>query len=111
PSFPTRRSSDLRLDIKLVVGATNETVEVTSVAPLLTTQDAMPGAVVDDTTIHGAPLAARNWDDLLGLVAGVQADRYTEQGGGTAAGRSGGVNVHGVRSLQNNFVLDGVDNN
>ena len=100
-----------RLDIKLVVGATNETVEVTSVAPLLTTQDAMPGAVVDDTTIHGAPLAARNWDDLLGLVAGVQADRYTEQGGGTAAGRSGGVNVHGVRSLQNNFVLDGVDNN
>src|SRR5207249_1893767 len=26
-------------------------------------------------------------------------------------GRTGAVNVHGVRSLQNNFVLDGVDNN
>lgn len=100
-----------RLDLKLQVGAASETLDVTGTAPLLTTQDAMPGSVVDDATIHGAPLSARNWDDLLGLVPGVQADRYTEQGGGTAAGRTGGVNVHGIRSLQNNFVLDGVDNN
>lgn len=100
-----------RLDLSLQVGSVSERLDVTGVAPLLTTQDAMPGAVVDDTTIHGAPLSARNWDDLLGLVPGVQSDRYTEQGGGTAAGRTGGANVHGVRSLQNNFVLDGVDNN
>src|SRR5207249_1543653 len=64
-----------------------------------------------DELISGVPLSARNWDDLLGLVPGVQGDRYTEQGGGTASGRTGAVNVHGVRSLQNNFVLDGVDNN
>ena len=57
------------------------------------------------------PLSLRNWDDLLGLAAGVQGDRYTEQAGSTAAGRTGGVNVHGVRSLQNNFLLDGLDNN
>ncbi|PYT45190.1 MAG: TonB-dependent receptor, partial [Acidobacteria bacterium] len=71
----------------------------------------MPGAVVENELISGVPLSARNWDDLLGLVPGVQGDRYTEQGGGTASGRTGAVNVHGVRSLQNNFVLDGVDNN
>jgi hypothetical protein len=53
----------------------------------------------------------RNWDDLLQMVPGVAGDRYTEQGGSTAAGRTGGVNVHGVRPLQNNFLLDGVDNN
>jgi outer membrane receptor protein involved in Fe transport len=103
--------SRARLDLNLNVGAVSESIDVTGVTPLLTTQDAMPGAVIDDTTIHGAPLSARNWDDLLGLVPGVQADRYTEQGGGTAAGRTGGANVHGVRSLQNNFVLDGIDNN
>ena len=45
------------------------------------------------------------------LVPGVQGDRFTEESGGTAAGRTGGVNVHGSRSLQNNFLLDGVDNN
>ncbi len=57
------------------------------------------------------PLAIRNWDDLLSLVPGVQSDRYTEQAGGTSAGRTGGVSVHGNRSLQNNFLLDGVANN
>src|SRR5207245_11804643 len=31
--------------------------------------------------------------------------------GGTSFGRTGGVNVHGVRAIQNNFLLDGVDNN
>ena len=47
----------------------------------------------------------------MNLVAGVQGSRYTEQSGATSAGRTGGFNVHGVRSLQNNFILDGVDNN
>jgi hypothetical protein len=45
------------------------------------------------------------------MVPGVQSDRYTEQAGGTSAGRTGGVSVHGNRSLQNNFLLDGVANN
>ena len=44
-------------------------------------------------------------------MPGVQGDRYTEQGGGTSFGRTGGINVHGARALQNNFLLDGVDNN
>ena len=44
-------------------------------------------------------------------MPGVQQDRYTEQGGGTSFGRTGGINVHGARALQNNFLLDGVDNN
>ena len=57
------------------------------------------------------PLSLRNWDDLIGGASGVQGDRYTEQAGSTAAGRTGGFNVHGVRSLQNNFLLDGLDNN
>ena len=57
------------------------------------------------------PLAIRNWDDLMAMVPGVQSDRYTEQAGGTSAGRTGGVSVHGNRSLQNNFLLDGVANN
>jgi outer membrane receptor protein involved in Fe transport len=57
------------------------------------------------------PLAIRNWDDLLAMVPGVQSDRYTEQAGGTSSGRTGGVSVHGNRSLQNNFLLDGVANN
>ncbi len=53
----------------------------------------------------------RNWDDLLRVVPGVQIARYTNQSGATSAGRTGDFNVNGVHSLQNNFLLDGIDNN
>ncbi|MET0647287.1 MAG: TonB-dependent receptor [Pyrinomonadaceae bacterium] len=99
-----------RVDAALEVGAVTETVTVTS-ATLLTTQEATTGGVIENRMVEQLPLSGRNWDDLISLVPGVQADRYTEEGGATAAGRTGGANVHGVRSLQNNFVLDGVDNN
>lgn len=99
-----------RVDAAFEVGAVTETVTVTS-ATLLTTQEATTGGVIDNHLVAQLPLSGRNWDDLIALVPGVQVDRYTEEGGGTAGGRTGGANVHGVRSLQNNFVLDGVDNN
>jgi len=100
-----------RIDFPLEVGAVSQSVLVATAPPLLTTQEATTGGVIESRMISDLPLSARNWDDLIGGVPGVQADRYTEQGGGTANGRTGGANVHGVRSLQNNFVLDGVDNN
>ena len=74
-------------------------------------QAAALGTVVSRTEIANLPLAIRNWDDLLFTIPGVQGDRYTEQTGTTNAGRTGGVSIHGNRSLQNNFLLDGVDNN
>ncbi|MEO6403571.1 MAG: TonB-dependent receptor [Vicinamibacteria bacterium] len=100
-----------RIDMTLSVGGVTENVTVEGVRRLLNTEDATLGAVIDNNSVAKLPLAIRNWDDLLALVPGVQGDRYTEQGGGTSFGRTGGVNVHGARSLQNNFLLDGVDNN
>ena len=100
-----------RLDMSLTVGAISETVKVEGVTPLLSTESAVLGSVVDRNEVDKLPLAIRNWDDLLVMVPGVQSDRYTEQAGGTSAGRTGGVSVHGNRSLQNNFLLDGVANN
>jgi outer membrane receptor protein involved in Fe transport len=100
-----------RLDLSLAVGSIGETVKVEGVTPLLNTESAVVGTVVDSNEVAKLPLAIRNWDDLLAMVPGVQSDRYTEQAGGTSAGRTGGVSVHGNRSLQNNFLLDGVANN
>lgn len=100
-----------RIDFTLTVGAVTETTTVTAAAPILTTQEATTGGVIENRLVSDLPLSTRNWDDLIALIPGVQADRYTEEGGGTANGRTGGANVHGIRSLQNNFVLDGVDNN
>lgn len=100
-----------RQDFVLQVGKIENTVTVEAKTPQLSQEDASLGSVVDNTYVSRFPLFLRSWDDLMSLVAGVQGNRYTEQSGATSAGRTGGFNVHGVRSLQNNFVLDGVDNN
>lgn len=100
-----------RLDLSLAVGSLGETITVEGITPLVNTETAAVGTVVDSNEVSKLPLAIRNWDDLLAMVPGVQSDRYTEQAGGTSAGRTGGVSVHGNRSLQNNFLLDGVSNN
>ena len=100
-----------RLDVELAVGSLSETVTVTETPQLLNSNDATLGTVIPQIQVANLPLAIRNWDDLLALVPGVEGDRYTEQGGGTSFGRTGGINVHGARALQNNFLLDGVDNN
>ncbi len=100
-----------RLDVALGVAGVAEVVTVQGVTQLLSTESAVVGTVVSQNEIAQLPLAIRNWDDLLAMVPGVQSDRYTEQAGGTSSGRTGGVSVHGNRSLQNNFLLDGVSNN
>jgi hypothetical protein len=100
-----------RLDFTLSVGTVEQSVIVQASSPIISTEQAALGSVIPQSQVANLPLSIRNWDDLLALVPGVQGDRYTEQGGGTSFGRTGGINVHGARALQNNFLLDGVDNN
>jgi hypothetical protein len=104
-------SQRARLDFALTVGQVSEAVTVTSDSLVLQRDDASLGNVVDNQRITKLPLLQRSWDDLLTQVAGTQGDPYTEQSGGTASGRTGAVNIHGARSLTNNFILDGQDNN
>jgi hypothetical protein len=100
-----------RQDFTLVVGTVSTIANVEASAPLLSPDDASIGTVVDNKYVTEYPLLLRSWDDLVNLVAGVQGQRYTDQGGSTSAGRTGGFNVHGIRQLENNFLLDGIDNN
>src|SRR5215471_11253641 len=100
-----------RQDFSLAVGTVTTVTTVEATTPQLSTQDASLSAVVENQYITQFPLLLRSWDDLVNLVAGVQGQRYTDQGGSTSAGRTGGFNVHGIRQLQNNFILDGLDNN
>ena len=95
-----------RLDAQLTVGTTSTSVEVTASAVELNQDNADIGTVVENQVIVSTPLFMRNWDDLIRLIPGVQQNRYTEQGGATASGRTGDFQVNGVHSLQNNFILD-----
>ena len=107
----SRLASAARSTSRSASAASARSVTVEEGQRLLNTTQSNLGAVIDQNAVAKLPLAIRNWDDLLALVPGVQGDRFTEQGGGTSFGRTGGINVHGARSLQNNFLLDGVDNN
>ncbi|MFZ0630819.1 MAG: TonB-dependent receptor [Acidobacteriaceae bacterium] len=100
-----------REDFHLKVGTMQQTVQVQSTAALLSPDDASVSTEIGSTTIEQTPLSLRNWDDLLRIVPGVQDPRYTQQSGATSAGRVGDFNVNGIHSLQNDFILDGIDNN
>ena len=85
-----------------------ESVEVTGVAPILQTQDAVVGEVISEGTIKNMPLNGRNFSQLSLLLPGVvtwNPDGFTDPKG------SGRPNVNGQREQANNYLLDGVDMN
>jgi hypothetical protein len=102
---------ETRQDFVMAVAGTSEAVTVNAFASNLSPDDASIGTTVDNRTVELTPLYLRNWDDLLRLAPGVQMSPYTAQSGATSAGRTGDFNVHGIHSLENNFILDGIDNN
>jgi len=77
-----------RLDFALAVAGSTQKVTVEAAAANLSPDDASIGTTIDNTTVENTPSYLRNWDDLLRLVPGVQASRYTDQSGATSAGRS-----------------------
>ena len=105
---------NLRLDFQLQVGSVVETTEVTGSAPLLDSESASLGNVVAAQQVEQLPLNGRRYTDLAELTSGVS--KVTEgpvNGGSTPTnGNAGGsFAVNGTRGDQNNFILDGIDNN
>jgi hypothetical protein len=98
--------SRVELDVTLQVGALSQEVDVTAAAPLLDTQSASLGQVVGERQVSELPLNGRRYDDLVFLTPGVNSVTPIQ-----AARGEGVFSVDGNTSLQNNFILDGVDNN
>ncbi len=96
----------LNVDLSLPPGSVSQTVKVTSAAPLLETQQAAVGQVISTRAINDTPLNGRNWVYIAQLTAGVAPPFGNTRGSG-----SGDFVANGQRAEQNNFILDGVDNN
>ena len=94
------------IDFVLKVGDITEVVQVESQAPLLQTQSADVGGVVQEKQIRDLPLNGRRYADLALLEAGIQKN-YTNQNNQAADRFSSNGNLE----TQNYFSLDGVDNN
>ena len=97
-----------RLNVVLVLkpGAVTETVTVTDEIPLLQTQEGSVGQVINTESLNETPLNGRNWVFIAQLTAGVDPAFGNTRGAGT-----GDFIANGQSGEQNNFILDGVDNN
>lgn len=107
-TFDLAVDSRQRVNIRLVIGATSDSVTVTDAASLLETDNSSRGQVINAREIADLPLNGRAYADLTLLVPGV-AKSLLENG--TDSSRDASYNVNGQRSELNNFMLDGVDNN
>jgi outer membrane receptor protein involved in Fe transport len=99
-----------RVDLTLQVGSVTETVTVTAVTPLLESESSSRGQVVQSRQITELPVLSRNYSQLALLSPGVRESQVGNQGS-VAFRREGSYNVNGLRSVFNNFILDGLDNN
>lgn len=95
-------------NISLQVGNASQTVDVTAAAPLLQTESPVIGGNLNSQQVSQLPLGGqRTFSFLARLSPGVLP---AEPGARDALG--GGFSANGVRSTgNNNFLLNGVDNN
>ena len=101
-----------RIDLELKVGATTTVVEVSDVALQLETETSERGQTITNYQSEAFPLVTRNYSDLLALVPGSrQAPTAATTSSINSLVRAGAYNVNGQRSMFNNFLLDGLDNN
>jgi outer membrane receptor protein involved in Fe transport len=89
------------LDFTLEVGATAETVEVTSQLPVVETTRSQTSTTVDTRAVADLPVNGRNFLDFTTLTPGVVRDPT----------RGGDLSFGGQRGTQNSLLVDGSDAN
>jgi Carboxypeptidase regulatory-like domain len=97
----------LQVNIPLKPGSTSETVQVTTAPPELQTEEGSVGQTVTGQSVNNLPLNGRNFTFLAQLGAGVNTPQADTRGNAA----SGAFTANGLRPSQNNYLLDGIDNN
>jgi hypothetical protein len=101
-----------RIDLELKIGQAQTSVEVSDVTLQLETDSSQRGQTITQYQTEALPLVSRNYSDLLALVTGSrQAPTAATTSSINSLVRQGAYNVNGQRSMFNNFLLDGMDNN
>ncbi len=100
------------IDLILKVGQTATTVEVSDVSLQVDTEDSQREQTVSGYQTEALPLVSRNFSDFLAVVTGSrQAPTAATTSSISSLVREGAYNVNGQRSMFNNYLLDGMDNN
>lgn len=109
--FQTARSQEIglnsgtrpKIDFALKAGIISDVVNVTAATPLVNATTTDLGVVIDQNKVASLPLNGRNYQQLVGLQAGVVNAPSNPAGG------RGGIEFNGSPALGNNLLLDGVD--
>ena len=95
-------AKDIRADFKLEPGGVNETVTVSEEAPIVETTNDVLGGTFSNKAINELPLLGRDFQNLAVLQPGIQRT----PGGGFLS-----VTANGNRPNDNNYIVDGLDDN
>jgi len=90
----------IKVDAVLEAGAVQETVNVTGEVSVVQTENAEKSLVLGTQAVTDIPNVGRSWDELLGLLPGVN-------GGGDANATGQGIGVNGQTAYQSNWQIDG----
>jgi hypothetical protein len=103
-----------RVDFTLQIGAVTETIEVTAAAPLVKSESAELGEVIQERAVRELPLNGRNFAQLVYLTPGITPGQSGENlsGASTFNPRAGSnFNALGSQANANGWLVDGIDNN
>jgi len=99
--------STVREDVSLRIGSVDQTVQVAATTPLLETQSSSQQQLVSERSINDLPLNGRNVVFLAQTAPGVTIAQADSRG----LAASGSFSSNGERRGQNDYLLDGIDNN
>ena len=102
-----------RIDVTLEVGEMTNIVEITGGAPVLQSENASIGTVIENRSIVELPLNGRNYLQLTSLIPGATTNGPSSSQGKQRMGgqrNSFALNVSGQRIHFNHYSLDGIEN-
>ncbi|MGO4516680.1 TonB-dependent receptor [Terriglobus sp. 2YAB30_2] len=103
-----------RADAALVVGAVNETVEITTAAPILQTDASSVGGNVTERAVQDLPLNGRNFINLVQVMPGATEGAPNSINSGNRPDDrrpSSSISINGQSEVLNDQLVDGLDNN
>ena len=120
--FKSWRIADIRLaigdryraDVRMEVGRLDQTITVLAEEAHLQTESATVASLIDERQVQDLPLLGRNFVTLTQLVPGATDYDTGSFSTGNAVDdrrRPSSVSVNGFLATQNNFMIDGMDNN
>jgi hypothetical protein len=124
PGFKKAKQTEFKLDVNQVVrvdftlsvGTVTEEVIITAAEPLVESETSSIGQVIEQARVNDLPLDGRDFVQLAYLSPGVNQGPtagYTVQQGGIPEDQRGNasIQVNGLTATNNNFLLNGFDNN